>query len=154
MKPSALTLRDLTFLGIRVEIDPDYNENSKEYDFDGAPMHWGLRHGPQKDDGLSWWVGMDFATKGSEEKPCPYLIEVKAVGLFTISEKVPEDKREKFVFESGSSLVYGAIREMVSMTTSRSAHGALMLPTASFVGEFESHQKKIQQQTERKSEES
>jgi preprotein translocase subunit SecB len=146
MKPSALRLLNLTFLCIHVEIDPAYEGNASEFDFDGAFIHWGLRHGRQSDDGLTWWVGVEFATKSEEEKRCPYNIEVKAVGLFNVNDEVPQENRERFVFENGAALVYGAIREMVSMTAARSAFGAIMLPTASFYGAFEEHQKNAQEQ--------
>lgn len=143
MKPSLLTLVDLTFLGIRVEINPDWKGSASEFDFNGALLQWGLRHGQKGDSGLNWWVGVEFATKVEKEKPCPYLIEIKAVGMFSVDSEVAQDKREKFAFENGASLVYGAIREMVSNTTCRSAHGPLMLPTASFFGTLEEHKEKL-----------
>jgi preprotein translocase subunit SecB len=63
-----------------------------------------------------------------------------------VNEAFPQEKLERFVFENGAALVYGAIREMVTMTTARSAFGAIMLPTASFFGSFEEHQKNTQEQ--------
>ena len=142
MKPSFLTLRELTFLGIRIEVDPEYSGQASDFDFEGASLHWGIRHGRQDDEGLHWWVGIDFATKFDDNKRCPYQIDVKAMGLFKLNESVPKENREKFVYENGAALVFGAIREMVTMTSARSAHGAIMLPTASFFGTFEEHQKK------------
>lgn len=146
MKPSDLRLLNLTFLCIKIEVDPAYEGNASEFDFDGALIHWGLRHGRQSDDGLNWWVGVEFATRSEEKKRCPYNIEIKAIGLFNVNEAFPQEKLERFVFENGAALVYGAIREMVTMTTARSAFGAIMLPTASFFGSFEEHQKNTQEQ--------
>lgn len=148
MKQSALTLVDLVFLGTRVEIDPEFKGSAEDFDFDGALIHWGLRHGPKGDDGTSWWVGLDFIIKSDKEKPCPYNVEMKAVAMFTVDDSVPQDKRETMAFENGLALVYGAIREMVSNITSRSAFGKLMLPTASFFGTLEEHKAKKTQKKE------
>jgi len=149
MKQSALTLIDVVFLGTRVEIAPEYKGSAEDFDFDGALIHWGLRHGPESDEKNSWWVGLDFIVKSEPENPCPYNIDMKAVAIFSIDESVPPEKREPMVFENGLALVYGAIREMVSNITSRSAFGKLMLPTASFFGTFEEHQAKQKQKAER-----
>lgn len=150
MKQSVLTLVDLVFLGTRVEINPEFKGSAEDFDFDGALIHWGLRHGPKSDDGRSWWVGLDFTIKSEKEKLCPYNVEMKAVAMFIVDESVPQDKRETMAFENGLAMVYGAIREMVSNITSRSAFGKLMLPTASFFGTLEEHKLKQQQQNETK----
>lgn len=136
MKPSLLSLLSLTFLGIRLDINAKFEGKADEFDFDGAMLRWKVRHG-KRDGNKGWWVGVEFATQEGDEKPCPYLIDMKAVALFEVSEQVPAEEQEKFVYENGASLVYGAIREMVSTVSARSAYGSLMLPTASFFGAFE-----------------
>ena len=136
MKPSLLSLLGLTFLGIKLDINPKFEGKADTFDFDGAMLHWKVRHG-KRDDKKGWWVGVEFATQEGDEKPCPYLIDMKAVALVEVSEHVPAEEQEKFVYENGASLVYGAIREMVSTISARSAYGSLMLPTASFFGSFE-----------------
>lgn len=136
MKPSHLSLLDLTFLCTRVELNPKYEGKASDFDFDGAMLHWGVRHG-KRDENSAWWVGVEFATGDNDKTNCPYLIEMKAVALFDVSEHVPIEEHERFVYENGASLVYGAIREMVSTITARSAYGGLMLPTASFFGSFD-----------------
>lgn len=138
MRPSTLTLRDLTFLGVHIEVDMDFTGQALGFDFDGAKISSGVRHGKQgPEDDLRWWVGVDFAVFSDEEKRCPYSVEMKAAGLFTIDESVPVEKRESFVYESGAAMVYSAIREMVATITGRSAHGPFTLPTVSFFGSFE-----------------
>ena len=136
MKPSLLSLLGLTFLGIRLDLNAKFEGKAAEFDFTGAMLRWKVRHG-KRDDKQGWWVGVEFSTHEGDEKPCPYVIDMKAVALFEVSEEVPAEDREKFVYENGASLVYGAIREMVSTTSARSAYGSLMLPTASFFGSFE-----------------
>jgi len=68
---------------------------------------------------------------------CPYMLDIQAVGVFTISDSVEESKRNQLIFECGAALVYGAIREMVANITSRSVFGRLMLPTPTFQGLYE-----------------
>lgn len=148
MKPSVLTLVDLVFLGTRVEINHEFKGSADDFDFDGSMIHWGLRHGPKGDDGTSWWVGLDFIIMSEDNKPCPYNIEMKAVAMISVAESVQQEKRETLVFENGLALVYGAIREMVSNITSRSAFGRLMLPTASFIGTLEGHKEKQKRKAE------
>jgi preprotein translocase subunit SecB len=142
MRASAISLVNLTFLEISAKTDVSFQGKANDYDFTGTLVHCAPKHGKQSEDGLQWWVALSFGTKSEESKRCPYTIDIKAVGSFRVEAEIPEDKREKFIFESGASLVYGAIREMVSTITARSAHGTLMLPTASFFGEFEDYQKK------------
>jgi len=136
MKPSSLTLIDMKFIGVRIETDSNFDANGSEFNFEGTLVQWGISHGKRDDSGLSWWVGVDFASKGDEEKIAPYILEIKAAGLFQVNESIPDDQREQFAYEQGAALVFGAIREMVTTVTARSVHGAITLPTASFVGAF------------------
>lgn len=137
MRPSTLTLRDLTFLGVHIDVDMDFTGQALGFDFEGVKIQCGVRHGRQtSDDSRTWWVGVNFVSVSDEEKRCPYAVEIKAAGLFTVDETIAEDKREAFVYESGAAMVYGAIREMVATITGRSVHGPFTLPTASFFGSF------------------
>lgn len=139
MKPSVLTMLDLTFMGLHVEINPEFKRSAKGFDYEGALTGWEIRHGSRNDYGTEWWVSLGFVLENSEEKPCPYEINMRAVGRFLVDTCVPESKRESLVYENGAALVFGAIREMISTMTARSAYGMLILPTATFIGSFEKH---------------
>ena len=141
MKASQLSLDDLTFLEVSVIVNSDYTGKISEFNFDGVLFNWGIRHGRRNDEGTDWWVGLEVGMKSEEEKQCPYHLNVRAAAMFTVNNNYPPENRECFIYESGASLVYGSIREMVMNITSRSAHGALMLPTASFFGSFAERQK-------------
>lgn len=137
MKASTLSLHDLTFLNVHIDVDMDFQASGSRFDFDGVQFRCDVRHGRNKNHELPlWWVGVDLAIVSSEEKRCPYSLDVKAAGLFTVDASIPKDKEEAFVYESGAAMVYGAIREMVASITGRSVHGVLTLPTASFFGTF------------------
>lgn len=137
MKASPLTLSDLSFLRLNLEVDKEFQGSASNYDFDSTLVKCIIKHSKKSNEENTWWVGIEFGTKSTEEKTCPYLIDVVAVGLFHVSADIPEERREKLVYENGAALVFGAIREMITNISSRSSYGQLQLPTASFMGEFE-----------------
>lgn len=135
MKPSPLTLHGIQFLRVNVETDMESTtRHAEQFQFDGTTLEWGLDHGFDEDNG-NWWVAVGFGTHQREDEPrCPYLLDIQAVGVFSVSEAYPGDKHERLAYEYGAALVYGAIREMVTNITARSVAGPLTLPTPSFVG--------------------
>ncbi len=70
-----------------------------------------------------------------EDAQAPYNIQVSVRGVvrmhLTQAERQGEERRVRALV-NGASLLYGAVREMVSTITSRSAHGPLLLPLLSF----------------------
>ena len=54
-------------------------------------------------------------------------------GYFSISEQLPKDRWEELVIANGTSLLFGAIREMVVNVTSRGPWPPVMLRTVNFV---------------------
>lgn len=143
MKASDINLENLAFLEVIVLVNTEYKGSATDFDFDGVVFDWGIRHGTRNDEGTEWWVGLEVGIRNDEntEKPSPYTIDIRAAGMFSINPNYPTERRERFVYESGASLIYGAIREMVCNITSRSAHGSFMLPTSSFFGSFAEHLK-------------
>lgn len=137
MKASPLKLNDLSFLRLNLEIDKKFQDSASNYDFDSTLVKCIIKHSKKENEENTWWVGVEFGTKSTEDKICPYLIDIVSVGLFSVTTDIPEERREKLVYENGAALVFGAIREMVSNITSRSSYGPLQLPTASFMGEFD-----------------
>ena len=141
IKASPLKLHQIDFLRVSVEVNDQADpEKASEFDFNGATIGWAFRQG-QHEDGTVW-IAVGFATEAEpEEGPiCPYVIDMQAVGSFSLHDNYNGDNAEKFVFECGAALVYGAIREMVANITARSALGRLVLPTPSFQGLYEQHE--------------
>jgi len=136
MKPSPLTMHSLDFLRVHVQADHTATQTAQAFDFDGAMLAWSIKHGQDKDG--TWWVAVGFATdpQADAAQRCPYDLDMRAMGIFSIADTVPADRKEEIVYENGAALVYGAIREMVATVTSRSLAGKLMLPTPTFVGAF------------------
>ena len=138
IKASPITVEKIEFLRTFIEANDLADPNTiGDFSFNGASIGWAF-HSGQNEDG-STWVGVGFATgNDADEGPiCPYMLDIQAVGVFSVADTVEEGKREPLVFECGAALVYGAIREMVANITSRSAFGRLMLPTPSFQGLYD-----------------
>lgn len=65
----------------------------------------------------------------------PYNIQVSVRGVVRMHLTQPDgqtESRRVLALVNGASLLYGAVREMVSTITCRSAHGPLLLPSLSF----------------------
>lgn len=138
MKPSPLTLHGIEFVRVHVETDLESEiRRADQFDFDGTTLNWALDHGRNEEDG-TWWVVVGFGTESKDGEPrCPYVLDVQALGIVSVSEQYPAEKHESLACDYGAALVYGAIREMVTNITSRSLAGPLTLPTPSFVGALE-----------------
>lgn len=140
MKPSPLTLLTLDFLRVHVDAALEAKQSAEQFDFDGSMLSWSIKHGHGTDG--NWWVAVGFSTdaEAPSEQRCPYDLDIRAMGFFTISDNIAPDRREAIVYESGAALVYGAIREMVANITARGIAGKLMLPTPTFVDAFKDSQ--------------
>ena len=70
-----------------------------------------------------------------EDAQAPYNIQVSVRGIvrmhLTQADGQAEERRVRALV-NGASLLYGAVREMVSTVTSRSAHGPFLLPSLNF----------------------
>jgi preprotein translocase subunit SecB len=67
-----------------------------------------------------------------KENPSPYAGKIVIQGHFNIYEGFNESHHEALVRVTGSSMLYGACREMLANFTARSTHGILSLPSISF----------------------
>lgn len=152
MNPSFLTLKDIKFTKIHIEVDSKVKIGASDFDFKDSLIGCDIKHGAMKNEENSWWLLMGFANSndGDDVKKCPYLFEFQALGIISIDEQFePANLKEKLVFESGSALIYGAIREMTINLTSRSIPGPLMLPTPMFKDTFEEQMKKKESKKKR-----
>jgi len=79
-----------------------------------------------------WQVTLDFSTSENYPEPSPYELRFTAVGFFVIDEDFKHDDLERLIRVNGSSVLYSAMREFVSLFTSRAPWGAVSLPTVNF----------------------
>jgi preprotein translocase subunit SecB len=83
--------------------------------------------------GHSWSVEMVISQKIKEGQNFPYQFKLTLVGMFACKDGVMTDDIEnQFVRVNGSSMLYGAARELVRLTTTLGPWGEIILPTISF----------------------
>lgn len=93
-----------------------------------------------EDNPQQWRVYLQIDLTALEgEKPPPYTGRIIARGFYEVHEEYPHDP-ERLVRITGASMLYGAVREMVTSVTARGPHGMLTLPSVSF---FENNASKI-----------
>jgi preprotein translocase subunit SecB len=88
-----------------------------------------------KDNDKLWRVALNVSCAPAEGKFYPYFIEVEAVGFFEVEDDITSDKAEIIVSNWGPTLLYGAIRELVMLITSRGPNPRVVLPSFSFTKE-------------------
>jgi preprotein translocase subunit SecB len=88
---------------------------------------------PDNFPGHSWSVEVSISQTLKEGQNFPYTFKVSLVGFFTCRDDLPpEAEEERFVRVNGSSMLYGAAREIVRSLTARGPWGALFIPGISF----------------------
>ena len=86
-----------------------------------------------KQDSLKRLVTLRVTMTAEDPAMLPqYEIDVTARGFFHIEESYPTERAALLVEVNGTSILYGAIRELVSNFTARSSQGGLILESMSF----------------------
>lgn len=152
MRPSIVQLKQVVFQRILVEAAKEVDElvagEAVNFDFDGVNMKVRHRFGvtQPKEDGTpskAFLVILGFTIDNIEGKPAPYKIDVEALGFIEVVGDHETATPEDLAVVNGTSVVYGAVREMVTNLTSRFAPGALVLPTMDFRDHLK-HREKVQ----------
>lgn len=164
MRASIIQLKDLVFERVRVESEKPAGQASPAdavaFDFNNVKFDVELERGssaPENDvphDRL-FVIKLTLRIENQEGKRAPYKVDISALGLVELSEKVEKQTRIELATVNGASLIYGAIRDVVLLLTSRSIAGPMMLPTVDFrdhIGEgASSHQEEGRAARKRKS---
>nr|WP_250207817.1 protein-export chaperone SecB [Curvibacter sp. CHRR-16] len=89
----------------------------------------------EKEKYSDFGVKLTLRVGPKEDAQAPYNIQISVRGIvrmhLTQADRQTEERRVRALV-NGASLLYGAVREMVSTVTSRSAHGPLLLPSLNF----------------------
>lgn len=140
MRASVIQLKQIVFQRIFVDAAEPTDGippiDAAGFDFEGVRFNVALDAGPApgevEDDPKTFVVALAVGIEETQERPTPYRIDVAALGLVEVSEAVDKSKRQDLALVNGGSLVYGAIRELVTTLTGRCIAGSLTLPTADF----------------------
>lgn len=89
----------------------------------------------EKEKYSDFGVKLTLRVAPKEDAQAPYNLQISVRGIvrmhLTQVDGQAEERRVRALV-NGASLLYGAVREMVSTITSRSAHGPFLLPSLSF----------------------
>lgn len=143
MRPSPLQLRHVIYTKVSVLPNTtgkhakgkDIPKRAVGFDFEGvgirATVGTARREG-QDEDPRDFLVNLEVVIDNKEGKPTPYGIDVGVVGVFNVLPSLAKEKRHDLVTVNGASILYGVIREIVLLLTSRFSAGALTLPGMNF----------------------
>lgn len=138
MRPSPIQLQRIIYTKVSVAPNVDLGDASPRaiaFDFEGvnvkAKLGMAAKKG-QEDEPRDFMVNLEILIDNKEGKPTPYAIDIGVIGLFNVLPSLDKNRREDLLTVNGASILYGAIREMVTSITSRFALGALTLPGMNF----------------------
>lgn len=142
MQLSPLQLLEYTFDGVSVipvegyEADPAFAPGLVFFPGKLAmSADTGLALLDEKEKYSDFGVKLTLRVGPKEDAQAPYNIQISVRGIvrmhLTQADGQAEERRVRALV-NGASLLYGAVREMVSTVTSRSAHGPLLLPSLNF----------------------
>ena len=142
MQLSPLQLLEYTFDGVSVipvegyEADPAFAPGLVFFPGKLAmSADTGLALLDEKEKYSDFGVKLTLRVGPKEDAQAPYIIQISVRGIvrmhLTQVDGQAEERRVRALV-NGASLLYGAVREMVSTVTSRSVHGPLLLPSLNF----------------------
>ncbi|HZY71851.1 MAG TPA: protein-export chaperone SecB [Edaphobacter sp.] len=92
---------------------------------------------PPVKDRKQWGISLTVRQAVLQDKNVPYEFTIKIWGLFAPTIAIPEERRPQVLLGAGSSVLYGAAREIVRDLTARGPYSPLLLPPVSFAPEAE-----------------
>lgn len=137
LKASPLQLKQLFFGRMHVEAESQerFPEGiwAPDFDFAGVQIGHHLEVSPARllESGRFQYVLMVvFQTFNDDSsKACPYILDFEARALFEIQSQADDARRDSLVRVNGASMVIGAIREQITLLTSRCLYGPLTIPS-------------------------
>ncbi|HMB31281.1 MAG TPA: protein-export chaperone SecB, partial [Desulfohalobiaceae bacterium] len=100
-----------------------------EVDFD---LNYDASIFENKKDPLQFRIELQIDITPKEDKNWFYELSLKCIGLFEISEEIPEEKRKSLVYINGASMLYSAAREYIFLLTMRGPYPPIYIPSVSF----------------------
>lgn len=124
------------FPHVQVTADPQFVPSKNE-----SPPDLIIKVGVEREDKKNLYqVAVEIISQPeSDEVRQAYTFHLVGIGLFTVDPKWPEP--EKLLGITGASMIYSAAREFLITITSRGPWGQIMLPTTSFIKNFNDNTK-------------
>ena len=134
MQASSLQLESSAITRLHVEVNRGFPTDSTAApfsDFSGAGLESNVEFGPDENDPRRYFLKLEVRLPGTEETPSPYTLDLEVIGIFRCTGGNIED--EKLVGVNGPAVLYGSVRELVMLITSRGPFPPMVLPTVNFV---------------------
>lgn len=135
MRASSLQLESSAITRLHVEVNRDFptdDASASFSDFAGAGLESGVEFGPDENAPRRYFLKLEVRLPGTEATPCPYTLNLEVIGIFRCTGGEVEDD-EKLVGVNGPAVLYGSVRELVMLITSRGPFPPMVLPTVNFV---------------------
>jgi preprotein translocase subunit SecB len=123
---SRLLLKSYTFRRIEV-IASDSPLDETQCHVETKRTFWNAE-GKSRD----WKILLEIDFGKDDKKPISYTGSVAVEGFVEVDAEYPEKMVSQLVSITGSSLLFGAAREMIAILTARGPHKPLLLPSISF----------------------
>ncbi|MFK0570339.1 hypothetical protein [Endozoicomonas sp.] len=138
---SPIQVKQLLFKKVLIEprkpVDDDEGLWAPQFDFEGVEIKTDIMtaYDENEDDPTHFMVCVRIQIANEKKdgaKLAPYTVDVEGQAFIHLLAPFPAEMRESIVSVNGSTVVVGAIRELVSQLTSRSLYGPMVLPTLRF----------------------
>jgi preprotein translocase subunit SecB len=131
MRPSNVQTRATIFTGF--EVKPVAADIMEAAAFDWAGVNIGIQTNHERHENGSYFLFLRFIVDNEKGKQCPYSFDVQVMGRFDYVGPDDDGHAEDLIVVNGLSILYGAVRELCAIITSRMPHGAICLPGANFM---------------------
>ena len=131
--PSPLKCRGYFVTELMVTANPDHDIKSlSKLDFKDLQIESSDAALPVELGERLWRVLLQIRQNVGSDKNAPYNFAITLFGHFEVHPDYPADKVQKMVAINGSSILYGAARQMLQDAMHNGPFPALLLPTVSF----------------------
>lgn len=131
--PSPLKCRGYYVTELALTANPQHQTREKvNLDFADLVIESNAEAVAPKDGAPFWRVALRVCQNVGPEKNAPYNFAVALLGTFEVHPSYPGDKVKQLVEVNGSSILYGAARQILREAMSSGPFRPLLLPTASF----------------------
>jgi preprotein translocase subunit SecB len=143
MKNSCLQLLRYFVPEISISANPSFNPD-KDRDSGMEEFSVGTavnrQAAPEGFPGHSWLIEMQISQGIKQGKNSPYQFKLVIVGMFAFNDGTETDEKEaQFVQVNGSTILYGAAREILRSTMTLGPWGHVIIPTISFYEKQATH---------------
>jgi preprotein translocase subunit SecB len=132
--PSPLKCRGYCVTELALTANPQHQPREKvSLDFADLTIEASAEAVTPKEGASFWRVALRVCQNVGPDKNSPYNFAIALLGTFDVHPEFPAERAKQLVETNGSSILYGAARQILRDAMSSGPYRSLLLPTASFV---------------------